>query len=136
MLEGNNEWVGQGAAIRGRKENRPHRVDLQYLRDLSGNDTEFIKEIVQMFIDDAPVLLKQAIVYHKNANLVLLKASIHRMKSSVKMMGDHELAAIISRIESHCNGITQEVNLPSLMMQLNRDLTDLLYDLKGEMSKM
>lgn len=135
MLEGNNEWVGQGASIRGRRE-KPQRVDLQYLRDLSGNDTDFIKEIVQMFIDDAPVLLKQAIVYHKNANLTLLKASIHRMKSSVKMMGDHELAAIIIRIECHCTGTTVEPNLPSLMMQLNRDLTDLLYDLKAEMAKL
>jgi len=135
MLEGNNEWVGKGAQIRGRKD-KPKRIDLQYLKDLSGNDTEFIKEIVQMFIDDAPVLLKQAIVYHKNANNTLLKASVHRMKSSVKMMGDHELAALIQRIESHCLGTAEEPNMPSLMMQLNRDLTDLLYDLKAEMARL
>lgn len=132
MLEGKNNKVGQGAAIRGRKEG-PRRFDLQYLRDLSGNDVEFIKEIIQMFIDDAPVLLKQAVVYHKNENITLLKASVHRMKSSVKMMGDHPLAALIERIESHCIGVTVEENLPSLMMQLNRDLTDLVNDLKNEM---
>lgn len=132
MLEGKNNKVGQGAAIRGRKEG-PRRHDLQYLRDLSGNDVEFIKEIIQMFIDDAPVLLKQAVVYHKNENITLLKASVHRMKSSVKMMGDHPLASLIERIESHCIGVTIEENLPTLMMQLNRDLTDLVNDLRNEM---
>jgi HPt (histidine-containing phosphotransfer) domain-containing protein len=135
MLEGKNNKVGHGAAIRGRKEG-PRRHDLQYLRDLSGNDIEFIKEIVQMFIDDAPVLLKQAIVYHKNENVTLLKASVHRMKSSVKMMGDQPLAELIERIESHCIGITVESNMPSLMMQLNRDLTDLVNELKSEMQSL
>ncbi len=135
MLEGNKEWVKQDAPIRSRREGPP-RANLQYLRDLSGNDTDFIKEIIEMFVNDAPVLLKQAIVYHKNANLTLLKASVHRMKSSVKMMGDAELANLIERIELHCLGATQEPNMPSLMMHLNRDLTDLLYDLKAEMAKL
>jgi HPt (histidine-containing phosphotransfer) domain-containing protein len=135
MLKGKNNLVGQGAAIRGRKEG-PRRFDLQYLRDLSGNDIDFIKEIVQMFIDDAPLLLKQAIVYHKNENVTLLKASVHRMKSSVKMMGDQPLAELIERIESHCIGITVESNMPSLMMQLNRDLTDLVNELKSELQSL
>lgn len=131
MLEEKNNIVGQGAVTRGRKEGL-NRYDLQYLRDLSGNDIEFIKEILQMFMDDAPVLLKQAIVYHKNDNVTLLKASVHRMKSSVKMMGDQPLAELIERIESHCLGHTVENNLPSLMMQLNRDLTELIAELRIE----
>ncbi len=131
MLEGKNNMVRQSAAMRGRKDG-PARYDLHYLRELSGNDTEFIKEIIQMFVDDAPVLLKQAIVYHKNENLTLLKASVHRMKSSVKMMGDQPLADLIERIESHCLGATVEENMPSLMMHLNRDLTELVAELKTE----
>ncbi len=128
MLEGKNNMVRQSATTRGRKEG-PNRYDLQYLRDLSGDDTEFIKEIIQMFVNDAPVLLKQAIVYHKNENLTLLKASVHRMKSSVKMMGDVPLAELIERIESHCLGVTIEENMPTLMMQLNKDLTQLVQEL-------
>lgn len=135
MLEGNNEWVRQSAAMRSRREGLK-RVDLQYLRDLSGNDTEFIKEILQMFVDDAPVLLKQAILYHKSGNLTLLKSSVHRMKSSVKMMGDSELAELIQRIEQHCTGQSQEPNMPALMMQLNRDLTELIFDISAEMQQM
>lgn len=135
MLEGNNNAIGQNGVSRGRKEG-PTRFDLHYLRELSGNDTEFIKEIIQMFIDDAPVLLKQAIVYHKNANLTLLKASVHRMKSSVKMMGDAPLAKLIERIEGHCMGATVEENMPSLMMQLNRDLTELIAELSAEIKQL
>lgn len=135
MLEGKNNMIGQSGVTRGRKEELT-RFNLQYLRELSGNDTDFIKEIIQMFIDDAPVLLKQAIVYHKNSNLTLLKASVHRMKSSVKMMGDAPLAQLIERIEAHCLGTAVEENMPSLMMQLNRDLTELLHELSVEVKLM
>lgn len=135
MLEGKNNMVGQGGAIRG-KTVGSSRFDLQYLRELSGNDTDFIKEIIQMFIDDAPALLKQAIVYHKNENLTLLKASVHRMKSSVKMMGDSPLAVLIERIEAHCLGVTIEENMPSLMMQLNRDLNELISQLSTEIKQL
>lgn len=135
MLEGNNEWIDQGAKTRAMTQPNG-RANLQYLRELSGDDTDFIKEIIQMFIDDAPVLLKQAIIYHKNSNLALLKASIHRMKSSVKMMGDQELASLIQRIEEHCVGVNEVANLPTLMMQLNKGLTELLFDLKAQMAKL
>lgn len=131
MQEGENNKVRKVGAMRG-KLHGASRFDLQYLCDLSGNDMDFIKEIIQMFIDDAPVLLKQAIVYQKNSNLTLLKASVHRMKSSVKMMGDAPLAQLIERIESHCLGTTVEENMPSLMMQLNRDLTELVNELSAE----
>ena len=78
---------------------KPKRVNLDYLNDLSGGDTEFIIEVVDMFLEIAPDSIKQLLVYEKNRNYPHIKSTVHKMKPTLQMLGDMELHALALKIE-------------------------------------
>ncbi len=75
-------------------------TDLSYLRSMSDNDTKFIIEMVQSFINQTPEdLIKIKDHFYKNeldetANL------LHKMKPSIAFMGIHQLKDKIVEMEN------------------------------------
>lgn len=77
----------------------PKRVNLDYLNDLSGGDTEFIIEVIDMFLDVAPDSVKQLLVYEKSGNYANIKSTVHKLKPTLQMLGDMELHVLAVEIE-------------------------------------
>lgn len=77
----------------------PKRVNLDYLNDLSGGDTEFIIEVIDMFLDVAPDSVKQLLVYEKSGNYTNIKSTVHKLKPTLQMLGDMELHVLAVEIE-------------------------------------
>ena len=75
------------------------RVDLQYLSDLSGGDTEFIIEVIDMFLGIAPDSVKNVLTYEKNGNYTLIKSTVHKLKPTLQMLGDSSLHELAVKIE-------------------------------------
>lgn len=78
------------------------KVDLSYLEDMSGGDTEFMIEVIEMFQDSAPGCIQQVIVDLKNDNFQQLRAAVHKLKPSVQMLGHTELYELAATIEEQC----------------------------------
>ena len=78
------------------------KVDLSYLEDMSGGDTEFMIEVIEMFQASAPGSVQKVMVDLKNGNFQQLRASVHKLKPSVQMLGHTELYELAACIEERC----------------------------------
>ena len=74
---------------------------------MSGGDTEFMIEVIDMFRDAAPAGLQQAMVDLRNGNFPQLRAAVHKLKPSVQMLGHTELYELAATIEEQCATIGQ-----------------------------
>ena len=73
---------------------------LDYLRELSGGDSTFIAEILEMFITEAPLAITQSFTYLEKKDFELLRITVHKLKSSVQVVGGNHLTALICEIEA------------------------------------
>ncbi len=111
-------------------------MNMDYLIELSGGDTEFIVDIVQMFINDAPDVLHQSQTYLKNNDFELLKITVHKLKSSVQIMGNNELAELIQTIETNCADEAKHGEVPPMLITMHREVTAMANYLKEELPKL
>lgn len=72
---------------------------------MSGGDTEFMIEVIEMFQDAAPGSLQSIMVDLKNANFPQLRASVHKLKPSAQMLGHTELHQLAATIEEQCSAM-------------------------------
>ncbi len=83
------------------KPNQNKVVDLTYLRDMSDNDKDFIREMVQSFINQSPGNIKKLWLHHTNSELDEIANLIHKIKPSITFMGIHDLKDLILQIEEN-----------------------------------
>ncbi len=78
------------------------RVNLSYLQDMAGGDTDFIVEVIEMFMASAPDAIKESLNCNKLGNYPHLRATVHRLKPTIQMLGDTELHQLAVTIEDQC----------------------------------
>ncbi|MFY0674935.1 MAG: Hpt domain-containing protein [Bacteroidia bacterium] len=61
--------------------------DLSYLNEISGGDEDFIKEMIETFLEETPKDLADVKTHLANENWEELGKTAHKMKSSIKMFG-------------------------------------------------
>ena len=68
-------------------------IDLQVLKDLTGNDEDFIKEMIQTYLDSAPADFEKLKAHYNQGDLEALGKTAHKMKGASRSMGikGHEL---------------------------------------------
>lgn len=79
-------------------------TDLSYLRSISDNDKQFIKEMIDAFLEMTPVLVAQMRSLAKEKRWVELGKTAHQMKPSLQFMGMEPTRQIIREIEEICSG--------------------------------
>ena len=74
-------------------------IDLDSLRELSGNDLDFISEILGMFTATANEQVQEMKDLLKADNFAALSAVAHKFKSSVSILGNSRLYELVNDIE-------------------------------------
>jgi HPt (histidine-containing phosphotransfer) domain-containing protein len=105
---------------------------LDYLRELAGGDLNFIAEILEMFIDEAPQAIKQSLEHLDKKNYELLRITVHKLKSSVQVVGGNHLTALICEIEAAAKNSKPEM-LPQMLALLNEGIGYMVKHLTGEL---
>lgn len=87
---------------RPKPDNNPNKViDLNYLREMSDNDIDFITDMVKSFINQSPKDIEN-IWFHFNKNEFDAVANlVHKIKPSITFMGIHQLKDLILEIEDN-----------------------------------
>lgn len=75
-------------------------VNFDYLIDFSENDAYFIKEVIELFLEDAPGTLVEITEAANNENNDNLKKAVHKFKSSVSIFGIQKVLDTINIIEN------------------------------------
>lgn len=76
-----------------------HLVNLDALAELTGNDTAFMQQLIQMFLDTAPSLLADAQASLASRDYKAVKQHVHKFKSSLNVLGNPQLPALAAEIE-------------------------------------
>lgn len=75
-------------------------VDFEQLKEFVGEDPELLAEVIQIFLDDAPVTLENAASGISNADAHAVEVSAHRLKGSLSTMGAAAAAETANLLES------------------------------------
>ncbi len=74
-------------------------IDLDSLRELSGNDNDFIREILGMFTSSAQDQIDLMRKHLRGREISELAAVAHKFKSSVSILGNSKLYQLVNDIE-------------------------------------
>ncbi len=107
---------------------------LDYLRELSGGDHSFIAEILEMFITEAPQSVEQSLSYLREKNFDMLRITVHKLKSSVQVVGGYHLTNIIQEIEFGAKDNHQPDILHQMLTVLNKGIQHMVQHLCVELN--
>ncbi|MEZ5041051.1 MAG: response regulator [Saprospiraceae bacterium] len=77
------------------------QIDLKYLKEFSGGDLYFIRDMLETYITEAPLTMQKIQVAVEKENWKEVYKGIHKMKPSFIMLGmqhQHDLAAEVERM--------------------------------------
>jgi HPt (histidine-containing phosphotransfer) domain-containing protein len=76
------------------------KTDLTYLRNMSGGNKDLILEMIGIFKSQVIEFTESMDEYYKNKEYELLGRLAHKAKSSISIMGLHELAIDLKNFEN------------------------------------
>jgi CheY-like chemotaxis protein len=88
--------------------------DFTYLRDVSGNNEEFIREMIQTFIQTIPPILSEMNTSVSKKDWESLSRLAHQIKPSFALMGMNDLKTELVYIELNGKAKNNLQELPSL----------------------
>ncbi len=106
--------------------------DLQEIRDMSGNDQEFINEFLQLFIKNNREYLKEMNQAFELKNWAQVKFCAHKIKPSIMVIHAEALNQPILDLNEFAGKQENLEKIPSLMGLLNTKLLVIFNALKDE----
>ena len=107
--------------------------DLSYLNEISGGDEEFIKEMIETFLEETPKDLEDIKTHLASENWSELGKTAHKMKSSIKMFGYGSVKDQAFYIEQ-CGKKNENIDtLPSKTQEFISSLESVIAELKTKL---
>jgi HPt (histidine-containing phosphotransfer) domain-containing protein len=75
-------------------------VDFTYLNEFADGDTDFIQKMVSLFLHNAPEALETILLSNDIDDIKILKAEVHKLKSSISLLGIKKASKCIEIIEN------------------------------------
>jgi PAS domain S-box-containing protein len=110
---------------------KPKLFDLNYLRTISSNNKEFVKEMVQTFIQSVPALLKQMEEAVTSSEWATVSRLAHQIKPSLTLMGIYQLKEVAIQIEGIAANPTPAS--ASLVRKFIQTCNDAIAELRQEL---
>lgn len=92
-------------------------TDFSYLRSISGDDPDFMTEMIETFLKSTPELIQEMKSHVRNTAWREIGDIAHKMKPSISFMGIHKARSLILDIEK--NG-RQQSNISEIPGMINR----------------
>ena len=106
--------------------------DLTMVETISGGDQEFIKKMVQLFIDTMPQNLSELEQALKEENWEMVGKHAHKMKSTIDSMGITSLKEDIRAVEAGGKTKTNLELLPGLVNKVATTLALCISQIKND----
>jgi len=76
-------------------------LDLNVISNLKGmsKDKKFLTDLIDIFVKDLPIQLKNIDAAHKSKDAKMLKSAVHKLKSSARQLGAIKLMNICFEVE-------------------------------------
>ncbi|MBC3538131.1 response regulator [Rufibacter sediminis] len=111
-------------------------IDLTYLENFANGSAEFMRDILQLFIDQTPRLVKDLTTAVSQANWAETRTLAHKIKPSIALVGIQELEELNETIEQSALHHTNTEQLPALAQQLVELVDRSILQLRVELAKL
>ena len=74
-------------------------IDFKYLKEFSDGDDTFIKNMISLFLNNTPETMQIILESNKNDDIKILKDEIHKLKSSLSILGMIKASNCVDVIE-------------------------------------
>ena len=111
-------------------------LDFGHLRSLTGDDNEFMIEILELIVDQSPDVLEEMKGQLQTQAYGPLGATAHKYKSSINILGNPDLIRLMKDIEHISTSSEEKEKLMDLVSEFE-EVCDLLLDaLKVELQNL
>lgn len=107
-------------------------VDLSYLKNVSNNNEQFIKEIVSAFLESMPTTVSDIKAQLVKKDWVQLAKVLHKIKPTITLMGIHDLKDKIILLERETKNGQDEHTIQALASEVNKYLTQAIDSLRSQ----
>jgi PAS domain S-box-containing protein len=114
--------------------NKKKVFDFTYLRTVSENNEEFLREMIQTFIQTIPPILSDMNVSVSEKNWDKLSKLAHQIKPSFVLMGMNDLRSKVLMIEEGGKSKANLRELPALTKEFIHQCENLIPELRRELS--
>jgi PAS domain S-box-containing protein len=106
-------------------------IDLSYLQRVSGNNAEFMKEMVETFLETIPKSIQEIRDCLKSTDWLALARSVHKIKPSLSLMGLNSAREVAAKIEHDAREALNPDGLTTDTVALCSQLEQALAELKA-----
>ena len=104
-------------------------TNLNYLEKVSDGNKLMINEMISIFNKRTPEVIDKIKYYLKECNWSELKAEVHKLKSSIMIMGMNDYVEIIELIEKYASEEIYSKKLPELINELENGIQKAIEEL-------
>ncbi len=111
-------------------------INTQSLKELTGDDSAFMAEMIEIYLRNIPVMLKEMKNSFRENDFEKLRQTAHKIKSSFGMMGMNEAWQIADEMEQTIEKIIDENLLKTKLEKLAEFISISEVELKQELQNL
>ncbi len=107
--------------------------DLSMIEQIAHGNQDFIKKMINMFIDTMPTAIAEMKDHLENANWPALGAVAHKVKPTIDTMGIASLKEDVRSLEKYGKDMTNLDEVPSMLANFDRVISDVIDDMRSKL---
>ncbi len=105
-------------------------IDMSYMASLSDGDHQFMRDMIETFLRDAPVITEKMTIHSNHEEWKPVGDLAHKFKTSLMFMGINSLHDTIRKIENSAHNDENKDHIPAMVEQVNDTCKHAITELK------
>ncbi len=101
-------------------------INFKNLLEIAGGDEEFIREMLILFCKNSVSLMKELDSSFQQGDYEQVSSLAHKLKSSIQIVADKDLHALIKKIELESKSTTEQKEMKKMIDLLGHSMTGLI----------
>lgn len=105
-------------------------IDLSYLNEISGGDSSFVKEMLELYVNTTA---EEARLYYdllKENNYEAIGHLAHKMKAPIQMLGASDLFNLVRSLEKYGKEGSNIEQIPAIIDEIQRQVELSIIEIK------
>lgn len=112
------------------------RTDLSYLKSMSSGDNALVIELIELFLENAPVTLQNMEDHCQQQQWSALAAEAHKLKPNLAYMGMEKSKSLILELEKDAKEQQNTDELAEKIKTLKQHIQEARTELQAELKKL
>lgn len=110
------------------------QFDLEHLRMITGDDSEFMIEIMEMIQAESPHVVQEIKEYAERSEFDPLAKAAHKYKSSINILGNADMTLLLKNLELGAADNPNTTPIVDMVNQLDQHVAELMAWLEHQVA--